>query len=86
MVKGCSQLYSNCKSNIVSPATAFFPIFGESPLLNIRQLLVYYVRDLLFQDAEGFAGEIGAMYVFRVDDVPKFIAGEAVEFGIVRIY
>jgi len=54
--------------------------------LNIRQLLVYYVRDLLFQDAEGFAGEIGAMYVFRVDDVPKFIAGEAVEFGIVRIY
>ena len=31
-----------------------------------------------FQDAEGFTGEIGAVDIFRVEDIAEFIEGEAI--------
>lgn len=37
------------------------------------------------EDAEGFAGEVGAVEVGGVEDVTQFVAGEAVEFGVVGI-
>jgi len=50
-----------------------------SPVLPIQPLL------LLLQHPERLAREIGAVHVFGVEDVAQFIAGEAVEFGIVGV-
>jgi hypothetical protein len=34
-----------------------------------------------FQDAEGFAGEIGAINVFGVKNVTELLSGKAIELG-----
>ncbi len=40
---------------------------------------------VVFEDAEGFAGEVGAVDVAGVEDVAEFVAGEAVEVGVVGV-
>ena len=40
---------------------------------------------VVFEDAEGFAGEVGAVDVGGVEDVAEFVAGEAVEVGVVGV-
>ncbi|WP_197064825.1 hypothetical protein [Leptolyngbya sp. KIOST-1] len=40
---------------------------------------------VVFEAAEGFAGEIGAVDVSGVEDVAEFVAGEAIEVGVVGI-
>ena len=34
-------------------------------------------------DPKSFAGEIGAIDIFRIEDVAKFVASEALEFGVI---
>ena len=40
---------------------------------------------VVLEDAEGFAGEVGAVDVGGVEDVAEFVAGEAVEVGVVGV-
>ena len=37
-----------------------------------------------FEGAEGFAGEIRAVNILRIENITKFVAGETVTFTIVR--
>jgi len=38
-----------------------------------------------FEDAEGFAGEIGTIDILRIEDVTEFITGEAIKLGVISI-
>ncbi len=40
---------------------------------------------VVFENAEGFAGEVGTVDVGGVEDVAEFVAGEAVEVGVVGV-
>ena len=40
---------------------------------------------VVFEAAEGFAGVVGAVGVGGVEDVAQFVAGEAIEAGVVRV-
>lgn len=40
---------------------------------------------VVFEDAEGFAGEVASVDVGGIEDVAEFVAGEAVEIGVVGI-
>ncbi len=40
---------------------------------------------VVLEDAEGFGGVVGAHDVGGVEDVAEFVAGQAVEAGVVRV-
>ena len=40
---------------------------------------------VVFEDAEGFAGEVTSVDVGGIEDVAEFVAGQAIEIGVVGV-
>jgi len=56
-----------------------------SPELGDGSVFTVFMFFFFFQDAEGFAGRIGAVNIFGVEDAAEFISGKAINFGIIGI-